>query len=157
MYMDQSQDTWLDELLSQAKQAHEQEREAIVAELLGPYLERRPTDDYAWFLFGDSLRVIGDPMNCAGRELLEETGYLAGNIKPLRNFYASPGIMTEKMYGFLATKLTKQTTQLDEGEEIELQPMKFDACIEAIRTGQIVDSKTISTLLIYDRFVRGRK
>ncbi len=54
-----SQDVWLDELLNQAKQAHEQEREAIVAELLGPYLERRPTDDYAWFLFGDSLRVIG--------------------------------------------------------------------------------------------------
>ena len=26
-----------------------------------------------------------DPMNCAGRELLEETGYLAGRIKPLLN------------------------------------------------------------------------
>jgi tetratricopeptide (TPR) repeat protein len=52
-------DDWLDELLRQAKMAHEQEREAVVAELLGPYLERRPKDDYAWFLFGDSLRVMG--------------------------------------------------------------------------------------------------
>jgi len=30
------------------------------------------------------------PMNCAGRELQEETGYLATRIKPLLNFYTSP-------------------------------------------------------------------
>ncbi len=57
--MPYSNDEWLDELLRQAKLAHEQEREAVVAELLGPYLERRPDEDYAWFLFGDSLRVLG--------------------------------------------------------------------------------------------------
>ena len=53
------QDHWLEELLHQAKMAHEQEREAVVAELLGPYLEYRSQDSYAWFLFGDALRVIG--------------------------------------------------------------------------------------------------
>jgi tetratricopeptide (TPR) repeat protein len=52
-------DQWLDTLLTHAKSAHEQEREAVVAELLGPYLEARPHDSYAWFLFGDSLRVMG--------------------------------------------------------------------------------------------------
>jgi tetratricopeptide (TPR) repeat protein len=57
--MGHANDDWLDELLRQAKQAHEQEREAVVAELLGPYLERRPHEDYAWFLFGDALRVMG--------------------------------------------------------------------------------------------------
>ncbi|MGD0540091.1 MAG: NUDIX hydrolase, partial [Tepidisphaeraceae bacterium] len=35
-----------------------------------------------------------DPMNCAGRELLEETGYLAGRLKPLASFFSSPGILT---------------------------------------------------------------
>ncbi len=113
--------------------------------------------EYLLELPAGTLEPKEDPMNCAGRELLEETGHLAGNLKPLRSFYASPGILTEKMYAFVATRLTKKTTQLDEGEEIELQPMKFDDCIDAIRTGLIVDSKTISTLLIYDRFVRGRK
>lgn len=52
-------DDWLGELLTQAQSAHEQGREPLVAELLGPYLERRPHDPHAWFLFGDSLRVIG--------------------------------------------------------------------------------------------------
>src|ERR1700729_2903777 len=36
-----------------------------------------------------------DPMNCAGRELLEETGYLATRISPLLTFYTSPGILGE--------------------------------------------------------------
>jgi tetratricopeptide (TPR) repeat protein len=57
--MPQQYDEWLEELLRQAKAAHEQEREPLVAELLGPYLERRQDDDYAWFLFGDALRVMG--------------------------------------------------------------------------------------------------
>src|SRR5688500_13714581 len=47
------------------------------------------------------------PMNCAGRELAEETGYLATRLKPMVNFYPSPGILTEKMYGFVAYDLEK--------------------------------------------------
>src|SRR5215211_1225581 len=39
-----------------------------------------------------------DPINCAGRELLEETGYLAGRIQPMGVFYTSPGILSERMY-----------------------------------------------------------
>src|SRR5688500_15480190 len=39
-----------------------------------------------------------DPMNCAGGELVEETGYLAGRLKPLGDFYTAPGILSEKMY-----------------------------------------------------------
>src|SRR5688572_3751301 len=31
-----------------------------------------------------------DPMNCAGRELMEETGFIAGRLKPLADFYTSP-------------------------------------------------------------------
>jgi len=57
--MSLDRDEWLDELLSHAKSAHEQERECVVTELLGPYIKLRPQDSYAWFLFGDSLRVLG--------------------------------------------------------------------------------------------------
>ena len=94
------------------------------------------------------------PMNCAGRELIEETGYLSKKLKPLAGFYASPGILTEKMHTFVATDLVPQQGEKDEGEEIELAPMTWGEAIEAIRTGQIVDSKTIATLLLYDKFVR---
>lgn len=97
----------------------------------------------------------GEPaMNCAGRELLEETGYLARRMKPFHSFYASPGILTEKMHSFTAYDLQKKTAALDEGEEIEVQPVLFTDAVEMIRDGLIVDSKTIAVLLMYHTFGR---
>jgi ADP-ribose pyrophosphatase len=95
-----------------------------------------------------------DPINCAGRELLEETGYLAGRLKSLGNFYTSPGILSEKMYAYAAYDLQRQRPDLDEGEEIELAPTAFADAIEMIRTSEIQDAKTIATLLMYERFHR---
>jgi ADP-ribose pyrophosphatase len=93
-------------------------------------------------------------MNCAGRELLEETGYLAGRVKALGTFFTSPGILSEKMYAFVAYDLKQQQTALEAGEEIETQIATLDEAIEMIRHGQIADGKTIAALLMYDRFMR---
>jgi ADP-ribose pyrophosphatase len=103
-----------------------------------------------------TLEKNEDPMNCAGRELLEETGHLAGRMMTLGNFFTSPGILTEKMYAFAALDLEQNQQALEEGEEIELAPTPWDEAIEMIRDGRIMDGKTIATLLIYDRFRRTR-
>jgi len=95
-----------------------------------------------------------DPMNCAGRELQEETGYLAGRLQRLGNFYSSPGVLSEKLYAFAAYDLERTATALEEGEEIEVMDESIDQAIEMIREGRIIDAKTIATLLIYDRFHR---
>ena len=63
------------------------------------------------------------PEACAAREVEEETGYRAGTIKPLTAFYASPGILDERMYGFIATDLTRSGQNLDADEEIEVFPI----------------------------------
>jgi ADP-ribose pyrophosphatase len=96
-----------------------------------------------------------DPMNCAGRELLEETGYLARRLRPMASFFSSPGILTEKLHAFIAYDLQQQTQALEEGEEIELVPLQLAEAVEMIRDGQIQDAKTIATLLMYERFYRG--
>jgi len=96
------------------------------------------------------------PMNCAGRELLEETGYLAGRMKPIGTFFTSPGILSEKMYAFAAYDLVKKVQALEEGEDIELMTATLDEAIAMIGHGQIHDGKTIATLLMYDRFMRDR-
>lgn len=101
-----------------------------------------------------TLEKNEDPMNCAGRELLEETGYLAGRLKALGHFYTSPGILSEKMYAFVATELERQQAALEEGEEIELQPTPVDEAVAMCGDGQIQDGKTLAALLMYDRFVR---
>ena len=91
-------------------------------------------------------------MNCAGRELLEETGYLATRMQAIFNFFTSPGILSEKMYAFAAYDLEKSQAARELGEEIEVEPVPFEAAIEMIRTGEIQDGKTIATLLTFERF-----
>ena len=93
-----------------------------------------------------------NPMNAAGRELLEETGYIAGRMKLLGTFFTSPGILSEKMYAFVAYDLKKSHSALEEGEEIELLDASLDESIEMIRDGRIIDGKTIAALLMYEKF-----
>jgi ADP-ribose pyrophosphatase len=95
-----------------------------------------------------------DPMNAAGRELQEETGYLAGRLRIVGNFYSCPGITNEKMYAFAAFDLQPTRQALEHGEEIEVFESGIDDAIEWTRTGQIIDAKTIATLLMYDKFLR---
>jgi ADP-ribose pyrophosphatase len=94
------------------------------------------------------------PMNCAGRELREETGYIAGRLQLLRSFYSSPGVLTEKLHAFAAYDLEASVQALEEGEDIELLPTAYSQALEMIADGQIVDGKTIATLLMYDRLFR---
>lgn len=101
-----------------------------------------------------TLEKNEDPMNCAGRELLEETGYVAGRLRTLQPFFSSPGILSEKIYAYAAYDLQFQGQQLEAGEEIELLPTNLDDALEMIRVGEIQDGKTIAALLMYDRFYR---
>lgn len=95
-----------------------------------------------------------DPLTCATRELTEETGYHAGTIRPLNVFYTSPGIFDEKMFTFIADQLTPGNTAHEPGEKIRVTTMTFNDALDAIESGQIVDGKTVATLLFYDRFHR---
>jgi ADP-ribose pyrophosphatase len=104
-----------------------------------------------------TLEKNEDPINCAGRELVEETGHLAGRLQPLGNFFTSPGVLTEKIYAYAAYDLEIARVDPDEGEEIETFPTPFDEAIEWIRDGTIHDGKSIATILMYDRFFRDRK
>lgn len=92
------------------------------------------------------------PMNCAGRELEEETGYLAGRLRGLCSFYTSPGVLSEKIHAFAAFDLEKTRQNLDAGEELEVRPTAFAEAIEMCRDGGISDGKTIATLLWWERF-----
>jgi len=104
-----------------------------------------------------TLEKNEDPMNCAGRELLEETGYLAGRLKPIGTYFTSPGILSEKMYAYAAYDLQERKTALEEGEEIEVEPTAYDEALRMIGDGRIQDAKTIATLLMYDRYHQAEK
>ena len=96
-----------------------------------------------------ALQKGEDPMNAAGRELLEETGFLAGRLRPVGWFYTSPGILSERMYAFVADKLERSKPALEAGEEIELLPATLLQAVQMVRDGRIVDAKTMVTILSY--------
>ncbi len=105
-----------------------------------------------WELPAGTLEVGEPPLNAAGRELLEETGYLAKKLRPLCTFFPSPGVLSEKMHVFVATELVPKTQALEEGEDIEVAIVPMKRAIDMIKTGQIHDGKTMNALLFYERF-----
>jgi len=85
-----------------------------------------------------------NPLDCARRELLEETGLEAKEWNELSQFYTSPGFCDEKIFLYQAEELNKAfspTTDPDENIAVEKIPL-----VEAgkmIADGQIKDGKTI--------------
>lgn len=99
-----------------------------------------------------TLEAGEDPLECARRELAEETGYRAGRIESLLTFYSTPGFCTERMHVYLARDLTPGATAFDEGEQIRTRIVDYRDALRAVTDGRIVDGKTIAALLFYDRF-----
>ena len=60
------------------------------------------------------------------------------------------------MYAYVAYDLEQSNSALEEGEEIELNPVPFEQAIQMIKDGRIHDGKTIATLLIYEKFFRNQ-
>jgi len=86
----------------------------------------------------------GEPLaEAAFRELLEETGYQANELKKVMDFYSTPGFSDEIMHLFVARGLTFDKMQPDEDEFIDSQAYSKEEIIHLIRTGQIKDAKTL--------------
>jgi ADP-ribose pyrophosphatase len=86
------------------------------------------------------------PIVCAARELEEETGYLAGRLEPLCEFYTSPGFTNERMHVFVATDLKPGAQKLEASEQIRVEVLPLAEALEATADGRIVDAKTIAAL-----------
>jgi len=91
-----------------------------------------------------------NPRNCAFREIKEETGYSAKKMTPLLSYYPSIGYNTEVIHCFLASGLKKSgSLKLDDDEIISVVKMDFKKLIQMIKSGKIIDSKTICAVLTY--------
>jgi len=97
------------------------------------------------------------PLDCARRELLEETGATAEQIDPLTMIYTTPGFCDEKIHLFVATGLTvnESASRREADEFMEMVTLPLSQAVGLIRDGQITDGKTICAVLYYAAFRRG--
>ena len=89
------------------------------------------------------------PERTAARELVEETGYHAGSLTKLHEFYSAPGICDELMHLYVARELTQGPHQREATEQIENQVASRDEIIQLIATGSIRDAKTLIGLYAF--------
>jgi ADP-ribose pyrophosphatase len=96
------------------------------------------------------------PLATAARELAEETGFRAGKLEELISYYPSPGILSERLWIFVARDLTEGEPAREANEQIENYIVRWDEAMSLIRTSEIRDGKTIIALLTYERAQAGK-
>lgn len=92
-----------------------------------------------------------DPVSRIKAEAEEETGFRITDVEKVFEAFMSPGSVTEKLYFFIA-EYQDNNRQSDggglpeEGEDVEVLEMSFPEALTAIRSGEIIDGKTIMLL-----------
>jgi len=117
---------------------------------------RHAANDYLWEVPAGRIDPGEKALTAAQRELLEETGYTAGNWRLILKFYASPGFVAETMSVFLATGLRAGKAQPEADEVILKRLIPLPTAVRMVLTGTIHDAKTISSILWLDHQVRQR-
>jgi ADP-ribose pyrophosphatase len=102
-----------------------------------------------WEIPAGTINVGEEPLHCAQRELEEEIGYQAKNWSPIVSCYSSPHYSSEMIHAFVAKDLVKTENNLDDDEVIEVRVFSRSDIKEMIRSGQIIDAKSLITLLSY--------
>ncbi|MGD0088511.1 MAG: NUDIX hydrolase [Planctomycetota bacterium] len=90
------------------------------------------------------------PLACAKRELIEETGFAARRWRKQGVILNAPGYASERIHLYKAWDLEPAHGEQDADEHIELKVMTMPAVQQAIKSGRLVDAKTMCALLYED-------
>lgn len=117
---------------------------------------RYAADGFIYEIPAGRLEAGEPPEVCARRELLEETGCVAGKLEHLYTMYTTPGFTDEKIHLFAATDIVRGESRLEADEFVESIPMATSAALRMIQDGTITDAKTALSILYAAGFYLGR-
>lgn len=89
-----------------------------------------------------------DPIECAKRELSEETGYTAEKIFKLTTIATTVGFTNEIIHLYAAENLKPGKQHTDKDEFINVVKIPLTAALHMVETGKIIDSKSIISILL---------
>ena len=88
------------------------------------------------------------PEACALRELAEETGFVANNLRKLASIFTTPGFSNEVIHLFLAEDLIESDKKPDEDEFINTETFTPNQIRAMIANGEICDAKSLAALYL---------
>ncbi|MDQ0111611.1 NUDIX hydrolase [Paenibacillus harenae] len=104
---------------------------------------RKPLEKFQIEIPAGKLDPGEEPLTAASRELEEETGYIAKDLKLLSAFYTSPGFADEKLYVYFAEQVEEGVRNPDEDEDLNVEAITMEQADAYIAEGRISDAKTI--------------
>jgi ADP-ribose pyrophosphatase len=96
-----------------------------------------------------------DHLECAKRELQEETGYTASDWHFLCTIHNAIAYSDEHLELYLARGLTAGPAQLDDGEFLETFRATVPEMLEMVRNGQVTDVKTVIGTFWLEKILAG--
>lgn len=89
-----------------------------------------------------------DPLECAKRELSEETGYSAASYEKLTTLATTVGFSNEKIHIYIARGLQAGKQHTDDDEFIHVVKMSLQEALSLVYDGTISDGKSIIAILM---------
>jgi ADP-ribose pyrophosphatase len=117
---------------------------------------RYAADEFLYEIPAGRLDPGEEPLDCAKRELMEETGCEAERIEHLYTFYTTPGFTDEKIHAFMAVGLSRGESRHETDEFITVETLTLSNALGLIEKGEIKDAKTALAILYAAGFRAGR-
>ena len=95
-----------------------------------------------------------DPLDCAVRELSEETGFEAERLVDLGSCYTSPGFSTEVLHLYLALGLHAGKSHPDQDEYLNVERIPLGTLSDMVMRNEISDGKTVIAILKAEKYLR---
>jgi ADP-ribose pyrophosphatase len=108
---------------------------------------RHAANGYVWEVPAGRLDAGETPEDCARRELEEEAGLIARELRPLTTIYTTPGFTDERIHLFLAHELESGASQPEADEFVEVHRMRWSEVLGLICRGEVVDGKTLVAIM----------
>jgi len=116
---------------------------------------RKPLDAISLEIPAGKLDPGEDPVQCAARELKEETGLSAGKLTRLVSVHSTPGFSDEVLHLFAATDLNEGESCADDDEFISTEKYTVRELLDMIMDGRITDAKSIIGIFLAEKVIKG--